>query len=485
MIKCRFFSVPATVFVSALLSLGCDKTLPPNTPAAPSGPSSGGVGVPYSFSSSAVDPDGDNIAIRFDWGDGDTSDWSLLVASGDTASARHAWTATGTYLVKAQAKNLNNAVSDWSGSSGIVISPGWFRTHGGTGDDVGMSARQTSDGGYIIAGYTLSYGEGGRDVHLVRTDSVGDTLWTRTFGGSADDIGRSVGQTTDGGFVVVGATSSFGSGMQAWLVKVAVDGSRQWDYLFGYGSEDDDGISVQPTSDGGSIFVGSTSAYGGDVLLVKTDALGNKQWSDTKGYSDSREEGNAVRQTSDGGYIVVGTTWRYDIVGDVWLLKVGADGSTTWHTHIGGPHGDLGRSVCPTADGGHIIAGLTASYGAGGVDVYLIKTDAGGNVLWMKTFGGASTDIGESVQQTADGGYIIAGTTKTDSTGTDAYLIKTDGTGSLLWERTFGGSAGDVAMTVQQTADGGYVIGGHSNSFGAGDWDFYLVKTDAEGNSLP
>jgi hypothetical protein len=481
----RFFVVLATVIVSVLLPFGCNKTTPPNAPAVPSGPASGGVGVTYSFSSSAVDPNGDNVAIRFAWGDGDTSDWSLLMASGDTATAGHAWADTGTYHVKAQAKNLNNAVSDWSGSSDIVISPGWYRTYGGPDDDIGLSARQTSDGGYIMTGYTLSYGEGGRDVYLVRTDSAGDTMWTRTFGGSADDIGMSVGQTTDGGFVIVGGANSFGSQQQAWLVKFAADGSRQWDYLFGYGTEDDYGTMVQPTSDGGCIFVGSTSAYDGDVLLVKTDALGNKQWSDTKGYSDSREEGNAVRQTSDGGYIVVGTTYRYDPVGDVWLLKVGADGSTSWHNHIGGPLGDLGRSVYQTTDGGYIIAGVTASYGAGGIDVYLVKTDAGGNTVWTKTFGGALNDIGESVQPTADGGYIIAGSTTADSTGTDAYLVKTDGAGNLLWERTFGGSAGDAAASVQQTADGGYVLGGHTNSYGAGDWDFYLVKTDAEGNCTP
>jgi hypothetical protein len=485
MSKYRSFAVLATVLVSVILLAGCNKTAPPNAPALPSGSSTGGVNLTYSFSTSAVDPDGDNVAVRFDWGDGDTSVWSTYVRSGDTVEAGHAWADTGTYQVKAQAKNTVNAVSEWSAELEVRISPGWFRTYGGPADDIGMSVRQTADGGYVIAGYTRSYGEGGRDFYLVRTDSAGDTLWARTFGGSADDLGMSVGQAADGGFILVGGTSSFGSQVQAWLIKVAADGSRQWDYLFGYSTEDDGGNSVQPTSDGGCIFVGSTSAYDGDVLLVKTDALGNKQWSDTKGYSDSREEGNAVRQTSDGAYIVVGTTYRYDPVGDVWLVKIGADGSTSWHTHIGGPLGDLGRSVYQTTDGSYIIAGLTASYGAGGIDVYLIKTDAGGNVVWTKTFGGASTDYAESVEQTADGGYIIAGSTHSDSTATDAWLIKTDGTGNLQWEKRFGGSADDAAISVQQTADGGYVIGGHSNSFGTNGWEFYMVKTDAEGNCTP
>ncbi|MEO0049813.1 MAG: hypothetical protein ABIK42_01550, partial [candidate division WOR-3 bacterium] len=182
----------------------------------------------------------------------------------------------------------------------------------------------------------------------------------------------------------------------------------------------------------------------------------------------------------DGGYIIAGGT-EYD----VYLIKTDANGNLLWERTFGGENDDWGCSVQQTSDGGYIIAGFTMSFGAGDWDVYLIKTDGNGNLLWERTFGGENDDRGYSVQQTSDEGYIIAGYTWSFGAGrADVYLIKTDDNGNPLWQKTFGGSSWDDGFSIQQTLDGGFIIAGSTGSFGAGNCDVYLIKTDSEGNTV-
>jgi len=364
-----------------------------------------------------------------------------------------------------------------------VPAQAWERTYGGDLADRGNSVQETSDEGYIIAGVTCSFGDDDGDVYLIKTDASGDTIWTRTYGGSKQDGGLSVQQTSDKGYIIAGVTCSFGDDDGAvYLIKTDASGDSIWTRTYG-GSEDDGGSSVQQTSDEGYVITGWTFSFGAgsyDVYLIKTDASGDTIWTRTYGGSYI-DVGESVQQTSDGGYIIAGWTNSFG-AGDwyVYLIKTDASGDTIWTRTYGGGNSDAGYSVQQTLDGGYIIAGFTESFGAGYLDVYLIKTDASGDTIWTRTYGGDLADRGYSVRETSDGGYIIAGSC---AAGNAVYLIKTDASGDTIWTRTYGGSYEEVGNSVQETSDGGYIITGFTRSFGAGNADVYLIKTDADGNS--
>ncbi|AEB68868.1 transglutaminase-like domain-containing protein [Methanothrix soehngenii] len=375
----------------------------------------------------------------------------------------------------------------------------WSKTFGGAENDWGMSVQQTLDSGYIITGWTSSFGAGYNGLWLIKTNDHGNKLWDRTFGGAECDEGDSVQQTLDGGYIIMGNTESFGAGNNdLWLIKTDDHGNKLWDRTFG-GADWDWGSSVQQTSDGGYIITGSTFSFDEagdrdlwliktgdrDLWLIKTDDQGNKLWDRTFGGA-GHDEGNSVQQTLDGGYIIMGYTESFGAgSSDLWLIKTDDQGNKLWDRTFGGAYGDDGSSVQQTFDGGYIITGGTSSFDeAGDGDLWLIKTDAEGNKLWDRTFGGAYGDDGSSVQQTLDGGYIIMGNTESFGAGNnDLWLIKTDDQGNRLWDRTFGGAGHDEGNSVQQTLDGGYIIMGYTESFGAVDSDLWLIKTDAEGNA--
>ena len=320
--------------------------------------------------------------------------------------------------------------------------------------------------------------------------------WTQTFGAAYYDEGRSVQQTTDGGYIITGYRMAANLTRNVYLIKTDGNGIEQWNKSFGSPIYNFYGNSVQQTTDGGYIIAGFTESLGagGDVYLIKTDGNGIQLWEAWLPNTNTTEAdvGSSVQQTTDGGYIITGWTMSFSNLTwpkqNVYLVKVSSNGYKMWEKDFGEAWNDddIGSSVQQTTDGGYIIAGSTQSFGNGSGDVYLIKTDGSGDSLWTKTFGGGANDGGSSVQQTTDGGYIITGWTMSFGNGfSDVYLIKTDGSGTEQWSKTFGGGANDVGSSVQQTTDGGYIIVGNSvmsTSNASGESDVYLIKTDGNGN---
>jgi uncharacterized delta-60 repeat protein len=353
----------------------------------------------------------------------------------------------------------------------------YAKTYGGTNSERLYSVQQTSDGGYIVAGRTRSFGAGNYDIFLIKTNASGNVQWAKTYGGADWDEAFSVRQTSDGGYIVAGRTWSFAAGV-TFLIKTDASGNVQWAKTYGGTPH-----SVQQTSDGGYIVAGYSVSGGGNVLLIKTDANGNLVWAKTYGGTNI-DWANSVQQTSDGGYIVAGSTRSFGAGNDdIFLIKTDANGNVQWAKTYGEWYNDRAYSVQQTPDGGYIVAGWTGSFGAGLADVFLMKTDANGNIIWFKTYGGTGYDEAYSVRRTSDGGYIVAGYTASfGAGGEDIFLIKTDANGNIQWAKTYGGISGDKAYSVQQTSDGGFIVAGYTESFGVGGEDIFLIKTDANGN---
>jgi len=363
-------------------------------------------------------------------------------------------------------------------ASGTPPEETWNKTFGGYSAERALSAQQTSDGGYILAGDTRSYGAGESDFWLVKTDLEGNKEWDATFGGTGLEWAHSVQQTSDGGYILAGYTSSYGAGeSDFWLVKTDSNGNKEWDRTYG-GTKSDSARSVQQTSDGGYILAGDTMSYGAgsnDVWIVKTDSGGNMEWDRIFGGTDS-EWVRSVQQTSDNGYILAGVTGSYGADGyNFWLVKTDSEGNKGWDRTFGGNSDDLAESVRQTSDGGYILAGVTMSYGTGRFDFWLVKTDSDGDKEWDRTFGGTDTEWALSVQQTSDDGYILTGVTGSYGAG-DFWLVKTDSEGNMEWDKTFGGTDDDRACFVQQTSDDGYILIGDTVSYGAGFRNVWLIK---------
>jgi hypothetical protein len=363
----------------------------------------------------------------------------------------------------------------------------WNKTYGGTGYETGSCIAQTRDGGYIITGYTDSYGAGNEDVWLIKTNEEGELEWNKTYGATELDIGHCVQQTSDGGYIISADTDSFGAGMSdIWLIKTDENGTEEWSKTYG-GTVNEGNYFVIQSEDRGYIITGYTNSYGAendDVWLVKTDENGTEEWNRTYGGKGS-EWGYSFDKTSDGGYIITGFTYSYGAgETDVWLIKTDENGTEEWSKTYGGIDKEWGRCVKQIADGGYIITGYTRSYGiANYPDVWLIKTDANGNEVWNKTYGSTHEDFGQWVEQTADGGYIITGYTDFfRNSKRDVWLIKTAANGTEEWNRTYGGLDLDEGFGIAKSNDGGYLIVGYTYSYGAGWGDVWLIKDSGVDN---
>jgi len=363
------------------------------------------------------------------------------------------------------------------------------KTYGRLGNDEGYSVDQTSDGGYIVTGVVDWAGaDETMNLYLVRTDSLGDTLWTRTYGSDSVEFkGYSVQETQDGGYFVVGYMEPGPHGygdIPVW--KFGPDGNLEWQKVFG-GSVHEWGCEGLQTTDEGYIIVGGTyfDPFEVSIYLIKTNSAGDSLWSRIFGlpYSTS---GSSVQQTQDGGYIVAGWA-KLGSVNGFLLTKTNSGGWPEWQKfHVLTPEDEIATSVKQTRDGGYIVTGYSIP-SSGDREILLLKTDEWGEKVWSKVYGnGMLQDRAYSVCQTYDGGYVIAGCTETFAPGAfDVYLMKTDSLGMVVWDTIFGTPGSDWGWSVQQTADSGYIVAGMATPPTDKKREVYLVKVDRSGQVVP
>jgi hypothetical protein len=359
----------------------------------------------------------------------------------------------------------------------------WARTFGGPFNDLAHSVDITFEGDYIIVGETYSLDSGGYDIYLIKINSDGDTLWSKTYGGINSEYGNSVVLTSDSGYAVVGETRSFGAGSyDIYFLKTDTNGDTLWAKTYG-GEDYEKGQSIFQTSDNGYIIAGTTRSFGNgtdDVYLIKTDSIGDTIWTRTFGGTDF-DWGNSVQETSDGGFIITGGTFSYGAgESDIYILKTDADGNLLWNGFYGDTLSDVGASVQQTIDGGYIIGGVVYS-GSNMMDGKLIKLNDSGDSVWTRTYGGADQDHISCARQVPDRGFILAGWTESFGSGNkDIYIIKTDSLGNINWSGIYGGPGDDLANSIRQTSDEGYIISGATTSYGSGNHDVYVMKILSE-----
>jgi hypothetical protein len=381
----------------------------------------------------------------------------------------------------------------------LSLNSGWINTYGGDGKDAADSVYQTSDNGYIIIGETTSFGAGDRDVWLFKLDANGVMDWNKTFGGSGYDRGKSGFQTSDGGYILIGYTDSYGAGnFDMWVIKTDYKGNIEWDKTYG-GSDIDEGVCIQPTSDGGYILGGMTGSSGAgktDALLVKINATGAIEWNMTYGSPES-EACEWVHETSDGGFISTGfctSNISDNLKPDAYVLKTDESGKIEWETIIATDNFDLGHSVQQTIDGNYIITGWTNAGKFLDGNVLFLKLDPDGNILLEKTIGNKIiSEAGLWIDQTNDGGYIITGCSGIIIGGLFPWsipgvplldknmLIRIDANENVEWNKKIGPFT-SMGRCVQQTSDGGFIVAGNTGSH-HNTIDALIIKTDSNGET--
>ena len=370
-------------------------------------------------------------------------------------------------------------------SNGQVIK---FRKVIGSSEyDYGMSAKQTTDKGYIVGGSTSSFGNGNSDMYAVKTDSMGIPKLHNTFGGINIDRGSCIRQTSDNGYIIAGYTNSFGAGgYDVYLVKTDSILQTQWTKTYG-GSDWDFGNCVEQTTDGGYIICGGTYSFGEgdeDYYLIKTNSIGDTLW--TKTFGGIKEDiAKSVIQTTDGGYILTGTTKSLgDSLGDFFTIKTNSLGDTTWTNKYGGSLLDYGNDVLESRYGGYIVGGETQSFGLTDSDGVIVKLSPSGIVGSSLFTGVTGYDNIESITEDTLGRVAMTGRNvgSGDANGNgdvNIFIIKQNW--SYYSGTTFGSNGYDIGYSIEPTVGNGFVICGHTNSFNNLLEDIYLIKTDSTG----
>ena len=335
-------------------------------------------------------------------------------------------------------------------------------------------------------GYIELTEEKRQDFWIIKIDKSGNIEWDEVFGENGPDIANSIIRTKDGGYAVAGFIWTIYSGKQdIWIIKLGENGNKEWEKTFD-GDENDVAYSIIQTKDGGYAIAASTGIkLWGEVncWVIKLDAKGNMEWDNNFG-GTGWDEIYSIIQTKDGSFITTGCVWSKGAGrGDVRVAKLNKRGNLEWDKTFGGSENDETHSIVQTEDGGYVATGFTVSEDTGDRDIWIIKLDKEGNKVWDRTFGGTSEDWANSIIQDKNGNYIVAGWTKSMGAGkTDVWIVKLDKRGNLIWDKTFGGSENDEAHSIIQTNDGGYAIAGWTKSKGTGNSDVWVIKLDENGN---
>ncbi|MBP8132456.1 MAG: PKD domain-containing protein [Candidatus Hydrogenedentes bacterium] len=416
---------------------------------------------------------GEQLTYAWDFGDGGTSSETEPV---------HTYVRLGTFDVSLTVTSEHGAAT--KSKPALVHLSNLFQDFGGGAADRAYALFATPGAGFVLAGETQSFGAGERDMYLIHAGPDGNLLWSRTFGGAGDDFANACTVLTDGGFVLAGGKTTGEGDLDLYVVRTDSSGNRVWDRTYG-GEADDAAGALTATSDGGLFIAGTTQAEAGanpDLLLVRTDPEGGVVWSRVIG-GDGLEQVNAAIETAGGGFALAGATTT-DSMGarDALLLWIDASGSDFWTRTFGGTLDDTFRDLLQTENGGYLLTGGSGSFGEGLVDAYVVATDAAGGEIWSRTYGGPGIDQANAVIPASDGTYLIAGHTASFGAGAyDAFLLKTSLTGEPVWENlflTFGAAGTESAYDVIETAAGGFAFAGETASSGDGGLDAYLVRTD-------
>lgn len=359
----------------------------------------------------------------------------------------------------------------------------------------------------------------------------GELEWSKRFGGSGDDTAQAVITTTDGGFAILGYSDSADGDLEGkttavndyWLLKLNAEGILQWSKTYG-GSKDDRGQALIQTADGGYALTGYAMSDDGDGSnnegfhdnwIIKLDALGNLEWEKSFGFS-GHDHSYDLLQTSDGGFFFVGflditsalsdgnygkgnNLTRHG-VGEFWGTKISADGELEWRRYFGGTNNDRAHAVVQAEDGGFVMAGFSESEdfditnSRGSYDFWVIKIDPDGNLVWERSFGGSGIEIAYDISITKNGTYLVTGNTFSEDKDvafnhgeSDTWLIHLDDNGSLLWEKTYGGTLFDAARSVKTGQEDEIIVSGNTKSSDLGtnsdpvENDIWIFKTDLSG----
>lgn len=359
----------------------------------------------------------------------------------------------------------------------------WTKTYGSPGGEYGAGVIQTDDLGFMIVGSTNPFEpDSCPDLYLIKTDPDGNLSWERTFGSDLSECGRCVRQTSDGGYIAVGETESYGGGEMEYpdiyLLKTDSAGQEQWYRTFG-GPGMDIGYAIEQTADGGFIIVGELDNCA-DLYLLKTDSDGYEEWARTYGLGCC--VGYCVRQTDDLGYIIAGSDYTFnDPYYGGYLLKVDSLGNEQWSDHYDSYDAKMIYCVAPLGADGYILAGSIGD--ASNFDIFLKKVSLEGGDEWTRYFAVGSWDFAYSVRPAPDGGYIVAGSNDYRVPGaSDGYIFKTDAAGELQWDLTLGGDGADIIRSLERMIDGGYIACGFTRSdIPPPNQDIWLIRIDSEG----